>query len=249
MRPIEIGSSSEDDSLECASHEQGLELRLDGIYDSLPGLKRVCIHKAIFYDTDLKTLLPGRWLNDKIINFYFELLGRFHTQTYYFSTFVYPMIAEKSTEELAELFSHVDFSKYRNFFVPINSNSHWSLVKIQGNLLVGYDSVAEVSYSKILKIKEFYAGVVLEKSCRNVGFYSKHTYGKIPRQTNGDDCGVFCCAYAKYYADDDPSYFCFSSHDIPRIRRQILHEILSGRILYHEKKACPGAWRAAPSNK
>ncbi|ELA41353.1 uncharacterized protein VICG_01593 [Vittaforma corneae ATCC 50505] len=232
MKLIEVGSSSEDSSLEYIGEDVS-ELCFDDVYSYTSHFKKVCIHKTIFYASDLKTLLPGRWLNDKIINFYFELLGRFHKQSYYFSTFVYPMIIEKSTEELAELFSTVDFSRYRSFFVPIHADSHWSLVKIQDNLLIGYDSMAEVAYGKILKIKEFYANVILERSNENVGFYLRHTRGKIPRQSNGDDCGVFCCAYAKYYAADDSNYFCFSTHDIPRIRRQMLHEILSGRILYY----------------
>lgn len=206
------------------------DLPLSCVYKLAFSLDIVSINKTIFYSSDFKTLLPSGWLNDKIINFYFELLSQHNKKTYYFSTFLFPKIKE-SLHSAIESYSDTNFSRYTCFFVPINTGSHWSIIKIQDNVLTGYDSLGEISNSIIRLIKNFYVNAVLRADDERVSFYYKPTNGKIPKQDNGDDCGVFCCLYGKYYLNSR-DYFCFTSKDIPRKRREILHEILKGKILY-----------------
>ena len=50
----------------------------------------------------------------------------------------------------------------------------------------------------------------------------------IPQQNNGDDCGVFVCAFAKCLSLDLP--FNFSFRDISNFRKHILYRITLGSI-------------------
>lgn len=206
------------------------DLPLSYVYNLARSFDVVSINRTIFYSSDFETLLPNRWLNDKIINAYFEMLSKRNKETYYFSTFLFPMV-RKSLRSAIKCYADTDFSKYNCFFVPINTGAHWAIVKIRDNVLTGYDSIDEVSNSVIRLIKDFYVNAVLGVDDERTSFYIKPTNGKIPKQRNGDDCGVFCCLYAKYYGDET-DYFCFDADDIPRKRREILHEILCGKIIY-----------------
>ena len=51
---------------------------------------------------------------------------------------------------------------------------------------------------------------------------------KIPQQIGGSDCGVFSSQFTNYLATDDA--FDFTQDDIPRIRKQMLLEILNGEL-------------------
>lgn len=230
MGLLEVDSSEESSIEAFEITEEPLE-NLKDIYDIASKINRISINKSIFYSSDLELLRPCRWLNDKIINSYFELLSKHHKKAFYFSTFLFPMLLEKSMVQLAQWHSTVDFSAYDCFFVPINTTTHWSLIKIEGNLFTGFDSLTEVSRDTIRTVKNFYTNVVLKNNSHNIPFYMRPTSEKLPRQMNGDDCGVFCCAYAKYYVND-VNYQYFNFTDIPKIRMQILHEILAGKIIY-----------------
>lgn len=67
---------------------------------------------------------------------------------------------------------------------------------------------------------------------------------QIPRQTNGIDCGVFCCMFIKVILEfvvggpegnlEKPfstgMFRCFSALDVPRIRQQMQLDVLRGTI-------------------
>lgn len=230
MPVIEIDSSEDSSIVEINFLQEPLD-DLSGIYQVAASLDKVSINKSLFYSSDLLLLLPGRWLNDRIINAYFELLSVHYQTAFYFSTFLFPSLLQNPPDRIFHWYCDIDFSKYDCFFVPVNSSSHWSLVKIEGNKLTGFDSMGEVPSDIIRIIKRFYVTVVLRHNEEKVSFYTRPTLGKIPKQTNSDDCGVFCCTYAKHYVNEE-NYKCFGSKDIPRIRQEILHEILAGKIIY-----------------
>jgi len=217
---------NEEDQIPSLNHNSILETPLHLVYDIIKPITSVSLRKAIFYLSDLETLLPGRWLNDKVINFYFELLAEHHPAAYYFSTFAYQSISTRPLEQLSLDFGAVNFRPYATFFFPIHSHSHWSLIRVQDNVLTVFDSLGEVPLQALRAVRDFHAAVVARR--RGISYLYRN--GRAPRQTNGDDCGVFCCACAKRYVSAGVSSF--SSKDIPRIRMEILHEILAGKILY-----------------
>ena len=54
-------------------------------------------------------------------------------------------------------------------------------------------------------------------------------YSNCPQQTNGVDCGVFLLANADYISRRSPPHF--SQHDIPNIRRCIVWELVTRRMI------------------
>lgn len=230
--PVEISSSDGEESSKCEPYNVLLY--------PVAGLARwkrlleipnkIKIKNQIFYHSDLERLNEGKWLNDKIVNFYFELLSETFTDTYFFNTFSFAKIASaKSQVELKEMYKDMDFSKYTYFVFPIHTPGHWSAVKIQNNFVIGFDSLGKVSSEIIEIIVKFYVSVANP----NLSVIPKRIElgMRLPKQTNGDDCGVFCCTSAKYFStSNEPGMFC--AKDIRRIRIQMLHEILAGKIMY-----------------
>lgn len=201
------------------------------VYGLLKYIEKAIVLRNIFYRSDLETLLPRGWLNDKVINTYMEILASHHKDTYFFSTFIYPHLKAKPITEAAEWFSGLDLERYKSFVFPIHTSSHWALVIVQNNEILGFDSLGAMTLECLATIRRFMLEVFSSQK-KSFGPASERLMdGKIPQQTNGDDCGVFCCAYARYYINETV-YNQFSSSDIPSIRAKILHEILVGKVIY-----------------
>ena len=191
------------------------------------------IKNQIFYFSDIKTLLPGKWLNDKIINFYYELLSEVYTKTYFFNTFAYLQIKNSESEEdLKVYFSDIDFSKYDTFIFPIHTVNHWSAVKITQNRIMGLDSLGTVSRQVLDLINWFYMNFILENYDEEKDLIELKEIDKyVPKQTNCDDCGVYCCMFAKYFATSKLELE-FPVISTRKLRFRMIHEILAGKIIY-----------------
>lgn len=236
---VEISSTENEDNEECivpvvSKYPRGNLKQWQHTFD-LP--KKMIIRKTIFYSEDLERLLPNRWLNDKLINFYLEMLSETFTSTYYFNTFTYEMIRSRiPNQQLKDRFNNVDFSKYKYFIFPIHTSSHWSIVKVQRQRIIGFDSLGSVPNNILESIGRFYRDVILapegEPQESDLPFIWYNHQRKYPKQSNGDDCGAFCCAYAKYYATIN-DFTQFSPEDIELFRAEMLHEILAGKIMYY----------------
>lgn len=50
-----------------------------------------------------------------------------------------------------------------------------------------------------------------------------------PQQKNGSDCGVFSCQFAEFISRDSP--ISFEQQHMPYIRRKMIYEIASGKLL------------------
>lgn len=192
------------------------------------------IQNHIFYLSDIVALLPGHWLNDKVINFYYKLLSEVYTKTYFFNTFAYLKIADTdSEEELKVHFNDIDFNKYDTFIFPIHTSNHWSTVKIDRKYIVGYDSLGSVPHKILDNINWFYMNVIIGKFDENRDLIIYEDVQHLtPKQMNCDDCGVFCCMYAKYYHNTN-IFFNFPRISTMVLRYQMIHEILAAKILYY----------------
>lgn len=51
----------------------------------------------------------------------------------------------------------------------------------------------------------------------------------VPKQKDGCSCGVFVCAYAEHLSPGAP--FTFSQADIPKLRRLLAYQIITGKLL------------------
>ena len=88
--------------------------------------------------TKFKNLAPGRWLNDEIINFYFEMLMEGcisnNMRIHIFSSFFFTLLFKSGQyrfKDVQRWTKKIDIFTLEKIFIPVNiTNSHWTLVLI-----------------------------------------------------------------------------------------------------------------------
>jgi len=181
---------------------------------------------------DLLLLRNGQWLNDKIINAYMGLLARGFRGVYTFVTHFHKFLCEKPMKEIIEWFEVPELIQNRFLVFPIHSSAHWSLIIVRGQRIAWFDSLGYVNDRAVAKIEQFIRAIYKIGGRNYHGLSVQNMNKHVAMQRNGDDCGVFCCAYARFYVDDNLRRI-FDSSDIPMIRKNILHELLAGRLIYN----------------
>lgn len=144
---------------------------------------------------------PYAWLNDQILDFYFEYLSRKHfpqpSEAAFLGTSVVFLLANSSPTELEILLQPLDLPAKTIVFLPVNNNSeisqpggsHWSLLVYFGGGFCHYDSVLGCNSGK--------AKHVAKQLATMMGTAVTFTFEDVegaPQQTNGSDCGLFVLA-------------------------------------------------------
>ena len=88
--------------------------------------------------TKFKNLAPGRWLNDEIINFYFEMLMEGcisnNMRIHIFSSFFFTLLFKSGQyrfKDVQRWTRKIDIFTLEKIFIPVNiTNTHWTLVLI-----------------------------------------------------------------------------------------------------------------------
>ncbi|KCZ79406.1 hypothetical protein H312_03205 [Anncaliia algerae PRA339] len=179
---------------------------------------------------DFNTLLSKNWLNDKIINFYFELMvDHFNkeegNENYYtFSTYLYTKLAKGGN--VKSWVKNINLTSYKLIFIPINTGNHWLLFcwDKDKRCLECYDSLYCVDIKMINIILKF-----LDDEFQRNNTLMKLNYKIIDcyKQENGSDCGVYCCMFGKNKLLGTD--YKISGH---LSRLMIMHEIYIGKIIY-----------------
>lgn len=232
MSPLEVSSGDEQENYGC---EIEIEKRLfknpKNAFKYIKYIEKISVSKSIFFREDLETLLPGNWLTDKMINAYMELLSKYYKNTYFFSSFTFSFLRNSDTDKIANWYKDIKIEKYDSYVFPIHTRSHWSLVLIKNNEFLGFDSLNLMDSRIILRLRNLMVNIFAHQNKKFKVFIGALVKENIPQQRNGDDCGVFCCAYARHYLKGT-DHNQFSAEDIPYIRGMILHELLVGEIIY-----------------
>ncbi|CAA9998022.1 unnamed protein product, partial [Nesidiocoris tenuis] len=156
---------------------------------------------------DLLTLRESNWLNDKIINFYMELIDQRSRQnhklptTFSFNTFLYVSLKAGGYSRVKNYTRKTDLFEKDIIFIPIFKAAHWRLITIYIKLqkIEYLDSLGKDGTDILEDIKNY----LTEEHNHKKGTPLDTTNWKftqrtdIPLQQNNDDCGVFVCQYAK----------------------------------------------------
>lgn len=182
--------------------------------------------------SDLSTLYAG-WLNDKIINFYFQLIVHQEgaQNIFAFDTFFTP----GGMSSLIKRKHPVDVFSYHLLLVPVHvAQNHWTLfvVDFVAKKITSYDSLGHSNDVYLEKLQNFLSkeqrikkhGVELLWDGWWIG-----SIGDLPRQENNSDCGVFVSQYAKCVSRG--MEIKFKQSDTEKIRSDMANEILSKRLL------------------
>ncbi|XP_043282390.1 sentrin-specific protease 1-like [Venturia canescens] len=179
---------------------------------------------------DLDTLNGTNWLNDEIVNNYMDLIK--DDKTYVMNSFFFPRLYLNGYNAIKRWTNKVNIFKYERVIVPINLGNHWCLavINLLKKAIVYYDSFGRDNPKYLLTLREY-----LVEEAKNKGEgpindkeWSLATKRDIPRQTNGYDCGVFVCLYAKHeIANKEMS---FSQEGMSQMRELIRRELETGSV-------------------
>ncbi|KAI4364440.1 hypothetical protein MLD38_020532 [Melastoma candidum] len=191
----------------------------------------------------LQCLQPCAWLNDEVINVYFELLKerekrepKKYLNCHFFNTFFYKKLigsrngydyksVRRWTSQRKLGYSLVDCDK---IFVPIHKEIHWCLAVINKadqkfqflDSLGGWDG-------QVLKVlARYFVDEVKDKSGEDidVSSWDQEFVEGLPEQENGFDCGMFMIKYADFYSRGLD--LCFCQENMPYFRLRTAKEIL-----------------------
>lgn len=198
---------------------------------------------------DLQTLRPAQWLNDNIIDFYFNMISEQNPQYFSWTSHFYTTLKARGYSGVQRWGKRKKLNLFEKslVFIPINiSSTHWALATIdnKAKTLAYYDSLnalntnSEEEEERIARfpglelIKTYMKGEVGRLQLGNtvdVDSYELLDQIKVPQQQNGFDCGVFTCVCAYYLSTHKP--LTYSQKDIPTFRARMIYELIQDKLL------------------
>jgi len=196
---------------------------------------------------DLSCLLSPNWLNDNIINTYFEILKKKDESVFMFSTIFHTSFRDGGYEKVKNYYRRHDILSYRMIFIPVHLSNHWFLITFDGSEIVSYDPYdfpGSGGLKKQMLMKDYRQ--MHESILENLRInYFKPLYLKyekqwndvntrvmippsIPCQLNNHDCGVFLCLFAKRIILRQNFDFC--QEDMITFRDTIRRELTCAKI-------------------
>lgn len=190
---------------------------------------------------DVRTLLPGKWLNDEIMNAYIELVNDRRGKKKDFvclPTYFFQQVCAQGAASVERMTfgdrATVLKEGVKYVVCPINVHgNHWAvlLFDLLDRNLQYFDSLGGdgnglmqtakswLKHEYRTKLDKTEAWVADIDAWPEVAWDSNH----IPRQTNNFDCGVFALMYIRYLTCN--GVMDFTQSDMPTARRLIMNEL------------------------
>ncbi|KAK9969753.1 hypothetical protein ABG768_027902 [Culter alburnus] len=172
---------------------------------------------------------------NQVINFYLSLLMKRNSdqlgslKVFSFSTFFYSKLQSGEGHAAVKNWTKTqDLFLFDLVFVPLHLGMHWALAAIQCYDSMGqrHDDICHMLLKYLTEEHKVKKGCILEASRWTIG--RMRTYA-IPKQVNGNDCGVFVCKYADFLSQGKP--LTFRQCDIPLFRKVMVWKIVHEKIL------------------
>merc|ERR1712130_219689 len=160
---------------------------------------------------DLRTIAPGQWLNDKIMQSYLALIPRrseenpdlLYPRCHAFGTHFYTLLSKSGKgydySRVKSWTRKIDLFAKDVVIVPIHLQNHWTMAVIrpQQRHIDYYDSMGG-RFKGVELLKRYLQDEHMNKKGCPLEGEITHTYhSNIPQQQNGYDCGVFACHFAE----------------------------------------------------
>lgn len=185
---------------------------------------------------DLRTLMGASWLNDEIINFYFEMISERSAGTVHvMNTFFYTKLKDSGYASVRRWTKKVDIFARNRVLLPVHLGVHWCMAEIDmpGKRILYYDSLHgsnELCLQLLLDwLKSEHSDKKLTPLPDAEDWQLLIPHSSTPTQQNGYDCGVFTCVTAEYRSRNAGLFF--SQADMPYFRQRLAYEIVTGRLL------------------
>ncbi|XP_063707702.1 sentrin-specific protease 1-like [Culicoides brevitarsis] len=220
-----------------AEHQKTIKYAL---YEAAPS--EVIIEKFNLRITrnDLNTLVGVTWLNDKVINFYMNLLMKRAKQrtdlpkAYCFDTFFIPTLLQRWHGGVRRWTQKVDLFSYDLIPVPVHvGGAHWcmAIIRMKEKIIRYYDSMGNPNQQVLDALERYLIDESMDKRkiALDTSDWKKESIRDCPQQRNGSDCGVFSCMNAEHLTRNAPLKF--SQNEMPYFRQKMVLEIATGKLL------------------
>ena len=227
------------------TQEHQLRMVMEMYHDDM--VFRNCNGKTV-KKISMRTLYPGRELNDEIINHFYSLLQTesnekflLNQQNVFLNTYFIAALKD------GYCFDKVKNWRFRQHFgdlflqdkviIPCHVNgNHWTcaILGIKSKTIHYLDPLVVKARDDIPRLLIHYLEDEWNAFKRKRLFNRlewkvvKPGYGEIPRQTNNHDCGVYVCMYAYYVSRNQRINFL--SRDIDMIRQRLAYSIMKKKI-------------------
>lgn len=211
------------------------ESRVKLVWSSSGNRQLVSKFEIDISEDDLRTLRPGRWLNDNIIDFYMNLVMEEIPNSYVWTTHFYTTLASKGYQGVARWAKRRKLNVFSKdiVIVPINiHNTHWAVAVVENkHSRIDYiDSLrGSGNMEALIHIRDYMVAEAKRLGISPAQEYTLNSNVEGPQQKNGFDCGVFTCMAAKLSAFGKPLQY--SQTDMPVIRARMAYEILQKKLL------------------
>ncbi|KAF8412751.1 hypothetical protein HHK36_000720 [Tetracentron sinense] len=128
-------------------------------------------------------------------------------------------------------------SECENLIFPINKNSHWALgvLNVQDGKLMLLDSIYSDTldrYKPEIDAISNFLPLLMTSYGMSLKVKTKIHLQNAPKQTGGNDCGIFLLKYMDCVARGIPITFSSAEEDINLYRRKIAYEVLERRAFH-----------------
>ena len=240
VSPDEESSSEESEDEEIRNLSDG---EMNIYRDSVKGYGgRSLVEKFNYTITvkDISTLKGLNWLNDEVINFYFELLKERSNNNenlpsiHIMNTYFYSKYLEKGYKSVRRWTKRVNIFEKQLMFIPCHMNGvHWTLcvVDFRQKNIVYYDSMGAKKKEVVNDIKTYLKEEHLDKKKSEIDLSDWQSICMgcaSPQQNNGSDCGVFTCTTAEFISRNAKLTFC--QEEMPLLRKTMVVEIVKAKL-------------------
>ncbi|KXS19360.1 cysteine proteinase [Gonapodya prolifera JEL478] len=190
--------------------------------------------------SDIATLCDGQWLNDEVINFYFNLLMQrqtdfpeTHAKVHCFNTFFYSKLRKDGYGSIKRWTRKVDIFAVDYILIPVHLSLHWccAAINLKGKRIEYYDSLHGDNKQCLQLLRDYLKSEYKDKKGGQLDLseWRDHSPKNIPGQENGFDCGVFTSTFANYISLERT--FDFGQRDMKYLRKRMIYEILTKKLL------------------
>lgn len=201
-----------------------------------------------------RRLRPGIWLDDELINCYFSLIAQREAlrclnsvklPSFFFKSFFFSRLLENGTgynyNNVKTWSRGSDIFAFNKVYVPVNiNNMHWTLVvaSMQQEEIEYKDSDnGDGNHGDGKACLEAFLRYLEDEHMdkKKIPLPNKESWKLIlrkndcPKQENGWDCGVFCCAFADFISRD--LKLNFGQNYVTDYREKIALSIIKGCII------------------
>ena len=197
---------------------------------------------------NLKCLNERTWLNDQVINEYFQLLSHLDENNMMFTTYFHTAFRQGGFQKVKNYYKKYNILEYETIFIPVHKENHWFLITFTGDELVTYDpynypQASEDERKQMLKKNEqqhtemltqlkneYFKPLFQQKNKQwNELVLKVKVTPYITAQNNSTDCGVFLATFSKCLVLNDDLEF--NTKDMINIRKTMRNELETGQIM------------------